>query len=613
MTLGKHPESVPEPFRIAANRVTTTDAFPRFRNIAAKLDLDTMSLAGGAIADDFDGDNQIDIVVSNWDTDGQLEFFRNRGDGSFQRQTEKANLVGIVGGLNLNHADFDNDGDLDLFVMRGGWLGTNGSFPNSLLENSGSGVFRDVTFESGLGVDFFPTQTSAWADYDNDGDDLPDLYVSNLGGPNRLYFNQGNGTFVDLAGESGVATPKNGFPAWFWDFNNDGNLDLYASSFEQGLEHIAGDYLGIEPKLGIDAHYLGDGKGGFIDVAQRIGLTAVTQPMGCNFGDLDNDGFLDFYLATGYPAVEGIMPNLMYLNDNGQSFVDVSNAGGFGHLQKGHGVAFADFDHDGDQDVLSELGGWCAGDRFQNALYENPGFDNNWIKIQLRGEDSNRFGVGARIRLVLGQGDSQRSIYRWVGYGSSFGGNPLRQEIGVGKTEVIDLLEVYWPRSGDSQQFKNVSVNQLIQIQETKADLEVTDFYSAAPVCSPSRVGLLTGRSPNRAGVYDWIPEARKPMPDRREKVHMRQSEVTIGRLLKSAGYQTCMAGKLHCNSQFNNPKQPQPGDFGFDHWMATQNNAAPSHVLCKRRKYRRCGWQARGRCGSTESARQYADHLHVR
>lgn len=108
--------------------------------------------------------------------------------------------------------------------------------------------------------------------------------------------------------------------------------------------------------------------------------------------------------------------------------------------------------------------------------------------------------------------------------------------------------------------------------------IRFTDFYSAAPVCSPSRVGLLTGRSPNRAGVYDWIPAARKPTPDRREQVHMRKSEVTIARLLKQAGYQTCMAGKWHCNSEFNNDKQPQPGDFGFDHWLATQNNAAPSH-----------------------------------
>ncbi len=109
--------------------------------------------------------------------------------------------------------------------------------------------------------------------------------------------------------------------------------------------------------------------------------------------------------------------------------------------------------------------------------------------------------------------------------------------------------------------------------------IRCTDFYSAAPVCSPSRVGLLTGRSPNRAGVYDWIPPAgARPRPDAREQVHMRASEITIPALLKEAGYATCMSGKWHCNSRFNDAAQPQPGDFGFDHWFGTQNNAAPSH-----------------------------------
>lgn len=108
--------------------------------------------------------------------------------------------------------------------------------------------------------------------------------------------------------------------------------------------------------------------------------------------------------------------------------------------------------------------------------------------------------------------------------------------------------------------------------------IRYTNFYSTAPVCSPSRVGLLTGRSPNRAGVYDWIPEARQPRSDAREQVHMRADETTIAQLLKKAGYATCMAGKWHCNAAFNSPKQPQPGDAGFDHWLATQNNASPSH-----------------------------------
>lgn len=111
--------------------------------------------------------------------------------------------------------------------------------------------------------------------------------------------------------------------------------------------------------------------------------------------------------------------------------------------------------------------------------------------------------------------------------------------------------------------------------------LRLTSFYSAAPVCSPSRVGLLTGRSPNRAGVYDWIPAAgpeQSARPDAREQVHLRSSEATLPGLLRAAGYATCLAGKWHCNSRFNSPDQPQPDAAGFEHWFATQNNAGPSH-----------------------------------
>jgi arylsulfatase A len=111
--------------------------------------------------------------------------------------------------------------------------------------------------------------------------------------------------------------------------------------------------------------------------------------------------------------------------------------------------------------------------------------------------------------------------------------------------------------------------------------IRFTRFYSASPVCSPSRAGLLTGRTPNRAGVYDWIPEARPNAGTRQQQrfvTQLRGSEVTLPKLLKAAGYATCLSGKWHCNSAFNSPEQAQPGDHGFDHWFATQNNAAPSH-----------------------------------
>jgi hypothetical protein len=198
--------------------------------------------------------------------------------------------------------------------------------------------------------------------------------------------------------------------------------------------------------------------------------------MGSNFGDLDNDGFPEFYLGTGYPYYEGLMPNLMYRNRSGERFADVTTAGGFGHVQKGHGVVFADLDNDGDQDVFEQIGGAFPGDAFGNVLFENPGFDNHWIKLRLVGVRSNRFGVGARIRADVIENGRPRSIHVRIGSGGSFGGNPLRAEIGLGQAARIELLEIYWPTSDWTQRFENVAVDQWLEI--TEGD----DSYRRLPV-----------------------------------------------------------------------------------------------------------------------------------
>jgi hypothetical protein len=190
--------------------------------------------------------------------------------------------------------------------------------------------------------------------------------------------------------------------------------------------------------------------------------------MGSNFGDLDNDGYPDFYLGTGYPPYHSVMPNVMYRNREGRGFSDVTYAGGFGHLQKGHGVAFADFDNDGDQDVFQQMGGAYPGDRFGNALYENPGFGNHWITIRLEGVRSNRSAIGARIRAVVAgeRGAGRRSIYRHVNSGGSFGGNPLRQTIGLGRAARIERLEILWPATGSTQTFTDLPADRAIHIVE---------------------------------------------------------------------------------------------------------------------------------------------------
>ena len=520
MTIGAYPEGVPEDYLIPAEAFESEEAFPRFVNIAPQLGIDTFSLSGGAIGDDFDNDGYLDLVVSSWDPAAQIRFFRNERNGSFSDRTEEANLLGITGGLNLVQADYNNDGHLDVLVLRGAWLAHGGDHPNSLLRNNGDGTFTDVTFDAGLGRVHHPTQTASWADYDNDGDlDLyvgnealpglpapcqlfrnngdgtftdiatkagvtndrftkavvwgdyngdrfPDLYVSNLRDANRLYKNTGDGTFVDAASDLGVTRPQASFPAWFWDFDNDGVPDIFVSAYSATIGDVGAAYLGLPFGTELARLYRGDGKGGFENVAQQRNLRRPTAPMGSNFGDIDNDGYLDFYLGTGYPSYSSLMPNVMYRNQEGKGFADVTSAGGFGHLQKGHAVVFADFDHDGDQDVFEEMGGAFQGDKFKDSFYENPGFGNHWITMDLVGVETNRSAIGARIRTEIVENGRRRSIYKHVNSGGSFGANPLRQTIGLGKADKIELLEVYWPTSDSTQTFREVPMDEHLEIVE---------------------------------------------------------------------------------------------------------------------------------------------------
>jgi hypothetical protein len=558
MTLGEYPDGVPAEYLVAYEGFDSEAILPRFENVMPRLGLDTFDIAGGSIADDFDGDGDLDVITSTWDTTDHMRYLRNEGDGTFSDRTRAAGLEGFFGGLNMVQADYDGDGDVDVLVLRGAWLGQAGRHPNSLLRNDGSGVFTDVTFEAGLAEPAFPTKTGAWGDYDNDGDldlyvgnesspegiDLsvftgssectplsapsqlfrndgdgtftdvapqaglddqlyvmgavwgdydgdryPDLYVSAVG-ENRLYRNRGDGTFVDVAPQLGVTAPLGSFANWFWDFDNDGLLDLYVGSstgpvallalFPRGVQSSSEDperrrlQEWARSWIQMPCLYRGTGAGGFEEVALARGLDYPTLPMGANFGDLDGDGYLDFYLATGAFQYSELRPNVMFLNRAGESFVNVTVAGAFGHLQKGHGVAFADFDNDGDQDVYVQMGGAVPGDKFSDALFENPGFGNRWLTVQLVGVQSNRAGVGARIRAEVEEDGQRRSIYRHVNSGGSFGCNPLRQTLGLGRSsEVIPVLEVYWPTSDRTQRFTDVPADQSIRIVEDE------DAYTA--------------------------------------------------------------------------------------------------------------------------------------
>ncbi len=207
--------------------------------------------------------------------------------------------------------------------------------------------------------------------------------------------------------------------------------------------------------------------------------------MGANFGDLDNDGYPDFYLGTGFPFHDAWLPNIMYRNLQGRGFVDVTAAGGFGHLHRGHAVAFADLDNDGDQDVFEEMGGAYPLHAFGNALYENPGFGNHWIKVGLIGNRSNRSGQGARIHVRFTEGEQLRSVYVHVGTGGSFGSNPILQHIGLGRAPKIDKIEVFWPATGLTQAFQNPPMDSRILIEEGKETFQVVPEKSFSFAAGP--------------------------------------------------------------------------------------------------------------------------------
>jgi hypothetical protein len=194
--------------------------------------------------------------------------------------------------------------------------------------------------------------------------------------------------------------------------------------------------------------------------------------MGANFGDLDNDGRLDFYIGTGDPQLMNLMPNRMFRQGEDGRFQDVTTSGGFGQLQKGHGIAFGDLDNDGDQDIYSVVGGAAESDGYPDQLFANPGHGNSWLKLRLVGVQSNRAAIGARVKVVAKyENGDVREFHRTVGSGGSFGASPLRVEVGLGKAVAIDRIEVFWPVSDKRQTFTNPEINQSYRVTEGSTDL----------------------------------------------------------------------------------------------------------------------------------------------
>ncbi len=541
MAAGSYAEAQGQPFVIPSDVIESSASVARFHDIAGELGLDTFNLLGGAVMDDIDNDGLLDIVTSSYHPADPMRYFHNDGDGGFSDWSDKAGLSGQLGGFNLAQADYDNDGLVDILVLRGGWAGRrSGRQRNSLLRQNPDGTFFDTTDEAGLGDRAYPCQAAVWSDLDNDGDlDLyvgneeyscelfsnngdgtfteiarragvadrgyakgvdcgdydndgdQDIYVSNYGQLNRLYRNNGDGTFTDVAvaaGVTGVTEPGRErtpgtehalefftFTSWFFDFDNDGWLDLFVGGYNSDLDNVTADYLGLAAKGARLRLFRNNGKGAFEDVSEEMGIFDIRRPMGANYGDVNNDGFLDIYLGTGSPQFEFLVPNRLYLNVEGRAFVDATTPAGVGQLQKGHAIAFGDLDNDGDQDIFAQMGGFYPADAFHNALFENPGHGNHWLTVRLVGKRSNRSAIGARIAVVTAGAQGQRTVRAVVNSGASFGASSLQQEIGLGAADRIVSLEVEWPASGTRQQFDAIAMDQFIEITEGDDQVRVLE------------------------------------------------------------------------------------------------------------------------------------------
>jgi hypothetical protein len=507
MTLGEYPDKVDPRFRLDLTHLFHSEFdIGKFRDVGHLVGVNRYNQGGGGIMEDFDNDGLLDIAVTSVDTAEPMAIYRNNGNATFEDRSRDAGVTAQLGGLVCYQTDYDNDGRMDIYIARGGWypapvrptllhnnmtreaglldpVNSNAAAwadydndgwldlfvacerqANRLFHNRGNGTFENVTSEAGLQVD--PARFCkgcVWFDHDNDG--YPDLFLNNLHETGHLYHNNRDGTFTDETLPMGINGPKCGFPCWAWDYNNDGWLDLFATSYDRTLADAVKGLVGRPHTCFSGRLYRNNAGKDFENVTPESGLDMVFATMGCNYADFDNDGWLDMYLGTGDPNLSTVIPNRMFKNVDGQRFSEITGSSGTGHLQKGHSVACGDWDRDGDVDLFVQSGGAVNGDKYHNILFQNPGQGNHWLTLKLVGQKTNRAAIGARIKVVTA-GEKPLTIHRHVSSGSSFGANPLQQTIGLARSERVALLEIHWPTSGTTQVFRDISADQAIEVTE---------------------------------------------------------------------------------------------------------------------------------------------------
>lgn len=436
------------------NALYRNDGNWRFTDVTEAAGVGDVGYGLGVVAGDYDNDGDLDLYLNNF---GPNVLYRNNGDGTFTDVTEAAGVGnGQRVGAGACFLDMDADGDLDLYVAnylkfsyathvpmtRAGFPVYAGpthypADPDTLYRNNGDGTFTDVSVAAGI------AQYAGWgmgivgADYDGDGD--TDLFIANDLKENFLFENDGQGHFEEVGLITGTAYDLHGDEQGSMgvdcgDFNNDGRLDFYVTSYQRQTATLYGN--------------LGDGL--FEDITLLTGAGAGTLPAvtwGNSLVDLDNDGDRDLFIARGHlqDTIEQfddtstyLTPNLLLMNNGQGKFVDVSDRCGDGLQPRysSRGIAFDDLDNDGDID------GVVLNSRGRPTLLRNDASgENHWLDVKLQGVKSNRDGVGARVTVVAGDLTQVDEVHAGRSYQSHYG---TRLHFGLGKRQRVSQIEVRW-------------------------------------------------------------------------------------------------------------------------------------------------------------------------
>ena len=431
-----------------------------FTDVSVSSGLDTATNTFAVIAGDYNNDGFTDLYITRsgfYVGEGQL--FRNNGDGTFTDVTLEAGLKNVWGpAFTASWVDYDNDGFLDLFVANN--LGSlfERKTPNRLFHNNGDGTFTEVTEQSGLKT-MWPTIGGAWGDYDNDG--RMDLFLSNGLGRSQLFHNNGDGTFTDVSELAGVTAMGFGSPSFWWDYDNDGWMDIgqYIWSDHDDVIHTMRNGQG--PPNGQSMRvYHNNRDGTFTLVSKELGLNECWGTMSGSFGDFNNDGYLDLALGNGSPKLDRLDPMVIFEYD-GKKFRNTSFAAGLPFTGKSHGVNMADLFGDGRLSILVAAGGAYPGDLLTTSVYCPTSVPGNYLNLRLVGVKSNRSAIGARVSLEA----AGRKQFREVSGGSNFGCLPLEQHFGLAAILKVDAVEIHWP-SGVRQRFEGLPVNCTLEFVE---------------------------------------------------------------------------------------------------------------------------------------------------